>query len=65
MARVNAERELQRLRDHPQDGGFGLSVDNRSVQQAQATLDRATEAFTRITDLQATRSAAWQVSSRA
>ena len=64
LERVNAERELQRLRDPAQDGGFNLPVDAPQVIAAQRTLDMATDAFTRLQELQATRSAAWQASGR-
>jgi hypothetical protein len=63
MARINAERELQRLRAPAQDDGFNLPIDNRSVQQAQATLDKATADFDPLTALQQQRASAWQASS--
>src|SRR5271166_3211299 len=42
MERINSERELQRLTDHPQDGGFGLPVDAPQVVAGIRTRDKAT-----------------------
>jgi hypothetical protein len=64
MARINAERELTRLTDHPQDHGFGLKADAAQVIAAKRLLDRTTEAFARLQDLQQQRSSAWQAASR-
>jgi hypothetical protein len=65
ILKQRAAGELKRLTDHPADNGFNLPVDAPQVIAAQRTLDKATDAFTRITELQATRSAAWQATSAA
>jgi hypothetical protein len=65
MARVEAEHALKRLTDHPQDGGFNLPDDNRSVIAAKRTLEKATDDFERLKQLQEVRSAAFQSASAA
>jgi hypothetical protein len=63
LARVTAQRALSRLVDHPQDHGFGLKSDNRSVIEAQRTLDKANADFERLKQLQEVRTAQWQSAS--
>jgi hypothetical protein len=65
MARINAENALARLVNHPQEHGFGLKPDNRSVIEAQRTLDKATADFKRLQELQEVRAAAWRSASGA
>jgi len=65
MARIDAENALRRLQAHASEGGFGLKPDARQVIEAQRLLDRLTAEFTRLTDRQATRAAAFQASSAA
>ena len=65
LARTNAANSLQRLQAHPQDGGFNLKPDHRSVIEAERTLDKASAAFTRLTELQQVRTAAWQAATGA
>jgi hypothetical protein len=62
-ARVAAEHALKRLTDHPQDGGFNLAADNFTVVTAQRTLDKATDEFRRLQELQQVRSTQWQTAS--
>jgi hypothetical protein len=64
-ARVSAETALRRLTDHPQDGGLGFREDNRTVIAAQRTLDKATDEFRRLQELQQVRSTQWQTASAA
>src|SRR5271166_1898748 len=65
MAKIAASAALKRLTDHPQDGGFNLPPDNRSVVEAQLTLVKSEEEFKRLQERQATRSAAWRAASEA
>jgi hypothetical protein len=65
MSRVEAENALRRLTSHPQDGGFGLEIEDRRVIEAQKRLDKATADFRRLQELQEVRSAAWQTASAA
>jgi hypothetical protein len=65
MAKIEAANALQRLTDPPQSGGFNLPLENASVVQAQRTLDKATDAFKRLQELQVVRTAAWQSASAA
>ncbi len=65
MARVEAERAVSRLTDHPQNDGFNLPLDNRSVVEATKHLEKMTADFERLKQLQATRSGAWQAASQA
>jgi hypothetical protein len=65
MARMEAQNALTRLTSHPQDGGFGLTAESRSVTEAERTLDKASADFERLKQLQEVRSAAWQASSAA
>jgi hypothetical protein len=43
MAQIEAENALKRLTNHPQEHGFGLKPHNRSVIEAQRTLDKTVE----------------------
>ena len=65
MTKIAAAAELTRLVSHPQDGGFNLPPSAPQVIAAQRTLDKATEAFTRLQEMQQQRASAWQVSSAA
>lgn len=65
LAKIAAQNELRRLTDHPQDGGFNLLDDNRSVIAAKRTLAKTTDDLTRLQELQEVRTAAWQAASRA
>jgi len=65
MARVAAEHALKRLVSHPQDGGFNLGPDDRRVIEAQRTLDKATDEFKHLQELQEVRSEAFQAASGA
>jgi hypothetical protein len=59
VARQDAQAALTRLLAHQQEGGFNLKPDHPSVKQATKAVEKATDAFTRLTELQATRSAQW------
>jgi hypothetical protein len=59
VARQDAQAALSRLLAHQQDNGFNLKPGHPSVVAAQRTLDKATDAFMRLTELQATRAAQW------
>jgi hypothetical protein len=65
MEKINAEREVTRLTNHPQDFGLNLKPDNRTVIAAQKRLDKATADFERLKQLQEIRIAAWQSASGA
>jgi hypothetical protein len=65
LARVNAQNELKRLRDPAGDGGFNLPETDPRVVAATKTLNKATAEFTRLQELQAVRSAAFQSASAA
>lgn len=65
MAKIEAGNALRRLTDHPQDGGFNLPVADRRVMEATKVLDKATDDFERLKQLQEVRAAAWQTASQA
>jgi hypothetical protein len=65
MARVEAEQALKRLVSHQQDFGRNLREDDPLVIEAQRHLDKMAVDFTRLQELQAVRSAAFQSSSAA
>ena len=65
MRKIDAANELKRLVSHPQDWGKNLPPDHPSVVQAQRTLDKATDEFERLKQLQEVRTAAWQAAARA
>jgi hypothetical protein len=65
IERVDAERSLARLTNHPQDFGLNLPEDHHTVVQAQKRLDKAKADLKRITELQATRTEAWHAVSGA
>lgn len=65
IAKIEAGNALRRLTDHPQDGGFNLPVTDRRVMEATKVLDKATDDFDRLKQLQEVRAAAWQMASQA
>jgi hypothetical protein len=65
LTRIEAANALKRLTDHPQDGGFNLPDGNRSVITAKRTLEKATDEFERLKQLQEVRAAAFQSASAA
>jgi hypothetical protein len=65
LTKIEAEGQLKRLTDHPQQGGFGLTDDNRSVISARRTLAKAIDDFERLKQLQEVRAAAFQSASAA
>jgi len=62
-AKVAAENALKRLQAHPSAGGFGLPKGNDRVIAAEATLERCTAGFERLTTLYDTRLAVWTATS--
>jgi hypothetical protein len=64
MEKVGAENELKRRTSHPQDGGFGLKPDDRSVISATKDVEKATANLRRVQQLQAERAAAQQAALR-
>jgi hypothetical protein len=61
--RRSAENRLQRLQDHPQEGGFGLGDNNQSVLDPRRQVERLTAEAKRLDDLNTMRSAAWSAAS--
>jgi hypothetical protein len=60
MDKVEAENELKRRTGHPQDGGFGLKPEDRSVISATKDVEKATANLRRVQELQEVRAAAQQ-----
>jgi hypothetical protein len=58
--RILAEQRLRTLQGHPQEFGHNLPDGHASVVQAKRNLQRATEAFTRLNERNAVKTAAWQ-----
>jgi hypothetical protein len=65
MARIEAQNELKRRTDHPQDGGFGLKPGDPRVVAAEKHRDKLTAEFERLRGLQTVRTAQWQAASAA
>jgi len=65
LARVDAENAVKGLTDHPQNSGRGLPETDPLVVTAKKHFDRMAAEFTRLQELQATRSAAFQSASAA
>ena len=49
---------------HRSENGFGLKSDSRQVIEAQRLLDKATDGFRRLQELQQTRTVQWQAASQ-
>jgi hypothetical protein len=64
-SKLAADRRLQQLLGHPQEGGFNLADDHPSVVVAKRQLDQATAAAKRIDDLNTKRSAELRAASAA
>jgi hypothetical protein len=64
-AKIAAAQALQRLTDHPQDGGFNLPLTDRRVIVATKHLEKMTDDFERLKQLQEVRTAAFQSASAA
>ena len=65
MERVEAERALARLVNHPQDHGFNLPLTNARVIEATKLLEKLTADLKRLQELQQVRTAQWQAASGA
>jgi len=65
MTKIEAANALKRLSDHPQDGGFNLPPTDARVIVAQKHLDKMTDDFERLQELQKGRSGQWQAASGA
>jgi hypothetical protein len=65
MAKIEAANRLKRLTDHPQDGGFKLPLSDSRVIVATAHLEKMSEDFERLTELQTVRAAAFQMAAQA
>jgi hypothetical protein len=65
LARIEAENALKRLTDHPQNFGRGLPETDPLVAAAKKHLDKMTDEFKRLTELQEIRSAAFQTAGAA
>ena len=65
MARIEADNALKRLVSHPQEFGHDLRPTTRASSPRNKHLDKMTADFTRLTELQAVRTAAWQPASQA
>jgi hypothetical protein len=62
-ARIQAEARLRRLLDHQSAGGFHLDPTDSRVIEQQRLLDKLTDDFRRLNELNETRSAAWRAAS--
>ena len=58
-ARYEAEKRLERLQTHPQNGGFGLPDTDRRVADQKREVKRLADDARRITDRYTMRSQAW------
>ena len=59
LARQTAAARLKQLLAHPQDDGFNLPADNRSVLQAERDLARVTDDLARLNERNKLRTSAW------
>jgi hypothetical protein len=64
-AKIDAENRLAKLQAHPQNFGFNLPADNRSVVTAKATFGKAADDLRRLNERADSRVKAWQESSAA